>query len=195
MSEIATVAWLASALGVVSTALFVPSILPKVVTGSRWLAVAVVIVMGALWAVTWFVAQASPAQPGVLSTLAITAVAVAGATGGGPVATAALRLTDRRHDVAESRAEAASPDGEPASLATPDLLRGGAVVGLLERACVLALLLIGFSEGIAIVLGVKGVGRFGDLRSSPASERFIIGTLASVFWALLAYGAIRAVLT
>jgi hypothetical protein len=68
------------------------------------------------------------------------------------------------------------------------VLRGGAWVGYLERAAIAATLLAGWPEGMALVLAVKGVGRYPELRGpesvqSHAPETFIIGTLASVLWA------------
>jgi hypothetical protein len=73
------------------------------------------------------------------------------------------------------------------------VLRGGAWIGFLERVAVFAALIGRWPEGIAIVLAVKGLGRYPELRSgrSPGlAERFIIGTLVSVLWAALcAYAA------
>lgn len=74
------------------------------------------------------------------------------------------------------------------------VLRGGAWVGYLERAAISATLLAGWPEGMALVLAVKGVGRYPEL-TGPASvethapETFIIGTLASVLWAAACAGA------
>jgi hypothetical protein len=50
--------------------------------------------------------------------------------------------------------------------------------------------------GIAVVVAVKGLGRFPELRENPgASERFVIGTLASLVWsAAIGVGA-RALLS
>ncbi|GAA1736410.1 hypothetical protein GCM10009809_34530 [Isoptericola hypogeus] len=65
------------------------------------------------------------------------------------------------------------------------VLRGGTWIGLLERLSVTGTLLAGFPEGIAIVVAVKGLGRFSELREHPvASERFVVGTLASLVWAV-----------
>ena len=47
-------------------------------------------------------------------------------------------------------------------------------------------LVAGWPEGIAVVLAVKGLGRYPELRTaknSAVSERFIIGTFVSVLWA------------
>ncbi|GAA4891269.1 hypothetical protein GCM10025789_05090 [Tessaracoccus lubricantis] len=80
-------------------------------------------------------------------------------------------------------------------------LPGGRWVGILERIAIYACLVAGFPEGIAIVLAVKGLGRYADLKTTSASgtsrkgELFIIGTFASVLWAALwaglALGAVR----
>ncbi|MGW0232205.1 hypothetical protein ACWDWO_28170 [Actinopolymorpha singaporensis] len=63
------------------------------------------------------------------------------------------------------------------------VLRGGAWIGVLERAAIASCLLVGYGEGVAVVLAVKGLGRYPDLRASGAAERFIIGTFASLLWA------------
>ncbi len=69
------------------------------------------------------------------------------------------------------------------------VLRGGAWIGMLERAAITGSVLVGFPEGIAVVLAIKGLGRYPELREShpdrrsPAAERFIIGTLISYTWA------------
>jgi hypothetical protein len=88
-------------------------------------------------------------------------------------------------------------DGEHATqrgTSSGTVLRGGAWVGYLERAAISATLLAGWPEGMALVLAVKGVGRYPEL-VGPASvethapETFIIGTLASVLWAAACAGA------
>jgi len=74
----------------------------------------------------------------------------------------------------------AGPDGPAARAA----LRGGTWIGLLERLAVTACVLLGQPSGVAIVVAVKGLGRYPELRENPgASERFVIGTLASLVWA------------
>jgi hypothetical protein len=76
---------------------------------------------------------------------------------------------------------------DPAPVPTP--LRGGRVIGYLERIVVVAALSLQWPEAIAIVLAVKGLGRYPELREPGAAEQFIIGTLASVLWAAAAAGA------
>ncbi|AYY15738.1 hypothetical protein EF847_21475 [Actinobacteria bacterium YIM 96077] len=67
--------------------------------------------------------------------------------------------------------------------ADPDTLRGGTTIGALERAAVVITLLSGWPEGLALILAVKGFGRYPELRRPSAPERFIIGTFASILWA------------
>ena len=78
------------------------------------------------------------------------------------------------------------------------MLRGGAWIGALERLAVFAGLASGFPEGVAIVLALKGVGRFPDLRHDQGragtTERFIIGTFTSVLWAAACAGIVALVL-
>ncbi len=109
----------------------------------------------------------------------------------------------RRGPAADAAAEPAPEDPAveaPLELESPaSVLRGGAWIGYLERLAVAGTLLAGFPEGLALVLAVKGVGRYPELRdagdaarragrSADAPEEFIIGTLASVLWAAAAAG-------
>jgi hypothetical protein len=71
------------------------------------------------------------------------------------------------------------------------VLRGGAWTGALARAAVLTLLLAAWLEGLAIVLGIKGLGRYPELRAqhdTGVAERFIIATFTSVLWAAAVAG-------
>jgi hypothetical protein len=64
------------------------------------------------------------------------------------------------------------------------ILRGGAIIGILERLAVCLAILGGQPVAIAYVVAIKGLGRFAELKETPvAAERFIIGTLTSMFWA------------
>ncbi|HEY3438414.1 MAG TPA: hypothetical protein VGK35_12075 [Actinotalea sp.] len=78
----------------------------------------------------------------------------------------------------------ATPPGGPTGPQARDALRGGTWIGVLERLAITASLLAGYPGGIAFVIAVKGLGRYPELRDNPgASERFVIGTLASMLWA------------
>jgi hypothetical protein len=80
-------------------------------------------------------------------------------------------------------AGAATMASAPTGPADPRLLRGGLWIGVLERGAVVGAVLTGFTEGVALLLVVKGFGRYPELHSPPAAERFIIGTLVSILWA------------
>lgn len=106
-------------------------------------------------------------------TVRVLAIALA-MLGGGPVALAAVELA-RRRDSAEHAPGATAP--------AATALHGGTTIGLLERLAVAGTILAGFPEGIAIVVAIKGVGRFTELTTPETKERFMIGTLASLIWA------------
>lgn len=79
--------------------------------------------------------------------------------------------------------DAAAP-GAPAPNPSAQVLRGGLLIGFLERAAVAVAILTGQPIAIAYVVAIKGLGRYPELKDTPAaSERFIIGTLASMLWA------------
>ena len=136
--------------------------------GGLTLAVLLALAGGLAWA-------GGHARPPVAEVAAVAAVAAAVA-GGGPVATAVLRAADPA---------AVGVIGGPQD---PMILRGGAWIGVLERAAVAATLLAGSAEGLVVVLAVKGLGRYAELRTPAAAERFILGTLASALWAAACVG-------
>jgi hypothetical protein len=129
---------------------------------------------------------------------------VAAAIGGNHVTLAVFDAIDQGHidqghidqgPEEEAAVHSAEPSAaEPGSLRSAGaVLRGGAWIGILERLAVFATLAARWPEGIAVVLAVKGLGRYPELRTGHRpglAERFIIGTLVSVLWAgLCAYAA------
>ncbi|HEU4669008.1 MAG TPA: hypothetical protein VFS79_15255 [Arthrobacter sp.] len=84
-----------------------------------------------------------------------------------------------------------SPGTEPAA-ATQRILRGGAIIGILERLGVSLAILTGQPVAIAYIVAIKGLGRFAELKETPvAAERFIIGTLTSMLWAAGTAAAVK----
>ena len=71
-----------------------------------------------------------------------------------------------------------------------ELLRGGEVIGLLERLAVAGAIITGFPEALAVIIAIKGVGRFTELENGAVRERFIVGTLGSWIWAAAAAGPV-----
>ena len=139
-------------------------------------------------------ARVDPTDGWRLAAAVVLGVVVA-TTGGSLVVRAVFRLMRREFlparvaRVTAPSAEAApdAPAGET-SAEPGTVLRGGAWIGFLERAAVAATLLAGWPEGVALVLAVKGVGRYAELRETNAPEAFIIGTLTSLLWAAAAAG-------
>ncbi|MHA7155471.1 hypothetical protein [Arthrobacter sp. TMN-50] len=85
------------------------------------------------------------------------------------------------------------PAREPATPAQPaprpGVLRGGLVIGVLERLGVAGAILANEPVAIAYVVAIKGLGRYAELKETPAvAERFIIGTLTSLLWAAAVAG-------
>jgi F0F1-type ATP synthase membrane subunit c/vacuolar-type H+-ATPase subunit K len=106
-------------------------------------------------------------------------------SGGGPLTSAVLWLVDRGNTPKNSTQRAG------------EVLRGGAVIGALERGAIYAALVAGWPEGIAVVLAVKGLARYPELRApdqpgivtpQAVAERFIIGTFISVLWSVTCGG-------
>jgi hypothetical protein len=75
--------------------------------------------------------------------------------------------------------------------AVREVMRGGATIGYLERVAVTLGIIAGFPEAIAVIVALKGIGRFSELASAEARERFIIGTLASLVWACVVGALVR----
>ena len=141
---------------------------------SAWPAAVLVVALAVAALLAW---RAGPVAQGLAQAVVALGV-LAAVTGGGAVATAVLRLADPT-----SAATAGGPGD-------PEVLRGGAWIGVLERAAIAGTLLARWPEGLAVVLAVKGLGRYAELKAAAAAERFIIGTLASGLWAASCVGVV-----
>lgn len=147
-----------------------------------------------------FAWNARPPHDDLLADLGVALGMVAAVTAGAAVAIAVLHLADRSLGPVTSAAETSgSPeqagvrdDDTLGAIADPMTLRGGAWIGGLERIAVAVSLLARWPEGIAVVLAIKGVGRYPELHRPAASERFIVGTFTSVLWAVAVAGVMVA---
>jgi hypothetical protein len=151
---------------------------------------------GALAAALFIAAVPSVATPPAFAImLGLVSIALA-VIGGAPMAVLALNLAMKNSEpgknggiLVSNSTESAqtTPAGAVAGAgATPavhEVLRGGLTIGFLERFAVAGAILLGFPEAIAIVVAIKGVGRFTELSAPESRERFIIGTFASLIWA------------
>lgn len=87
------------------------------------------------------------------------------------------------------------PSDGPTGPRSREVLRGGTWIGILERLAITGSLLVAYPAAIAFVIAIKGLGRYPELRENPeASERFVIGTLASMLWAAAVGGAAQLLL-
>ncbi|MFP5252788.1 MAG: hypothetical protein ACLGH4_03215 [Actinomycetes bacterium] len=126
---------------------------------------------------------------GVLAAALLVDLFVVAVAGGGPLTATVLSLVDRG---LVGTAEGAHAE---------EVLRGGAWIGVFERAAVFATLAAGWPEGLAVVLALKGLGRYSELRADAAApsggqgaetrvatggvaERFLVGSFASMLWAV-----------
>jgi len=138
----------------------------------------------------------APAGVGVVLSLLCIALAI---VGGGPAVNLALGLAGGGSPAgdhggilvrAQDNATGSAVPSEPRR----EVLRGGATIGILERLAVAASIVAGHPEAIAVIVAVKGVGRFTELDASEARERFIIGTMMSLIWACASAALARVVL-
>jgi len=111
---------------------------------------------------------------------------VLGVTAGSPLTLFVVELTEK-HSVrvgAHGGILPASTERSAIGTSEPvkEVLRGGATIGYLERIAVIGCLAVGRVEGIAVIVAIKGLGRFSELDSPEARERFIIGTLVSLIF-------------
>jgi hypothetical protein len=141
----------------------------------RWL---VALAAGALVVAVLMVAVPHPAaSAGIASAVGVGALALS-AAGGGPAVMLVLALASRGSVTEGSHGGILVDEAKQ-----HEVLRGGTTIGVFERVATTAAIMAGFPEAVAVVVAIKGVGRFTELDAAEARERFIIGTLVSLVWA------------
>lgn len=104
--------------------------------------------------------------------------------GGGPAVQVVLAMATpggipgEHGGILVSKPDDAAPHGSKR-----EVLLGGRTIGMLERLATAGGIMAGFPTAIAVLVAIKGVGRFTELDAPEARERFIIGTLVSLIWA------------
>lgn len=136
--------------------------------------------LGILWTVYGGMATA-PGQ-GFLIAAGI-GLLLLGVIGGSPLVTLVLRLASRDSAALGSHGGILVEDDESPAPEKREILRGGMAIGYLERLALIGSALAGQIAAVAIIVAIKGLGRFSELENSEARERFIIGTLVSLIWA------------
>jgi hypothetical protein len=143
---------------------------------------------------------------GWVAALVVVAGLAVSAVGGWALTKLVLHLASRSPDA--GRPAPPGPDGAvllraplrasdgPEGPGARAVLRGGTWIGILERLATTAALAAGQPALLAVVVAVKGLGRYPELRDNPgASERFVVGTLASLLWAAAVGLGLRWLLT
>ena len=133
--------------------------------------------------VAWLSAISGPLTP-PWSWIAAGIGAIAAVLGGNAVVLSVFGLAD-----------ASARPGSPRVQRT--ILRGGAWIGALERLAMVGTVLAGWPEGIAAIVAVKAFARYPELKTGQgtgATERFIIGTFASLGWAAACAGIVMILL-
>lgn len=156
------------------------------------------IVASALVVLSLIVVVVSPINVPLIMGLIVALLGTAvGVLGGNPATRRILEIAThgRVRDGANGGiildADAAGVDDALATTPGTEVLRGGTTIGYLERLSVVIALIAGYPEAIAIVVAIKGVGRFSELAAAEARERFIIGTLSSLLWACVLGALVR----
>lgn len=163
-----TVLTLVVAGGVVFSVLSVKGERWTVITTAAFLLVAVVMV-----------GLPHPKGPALLGAVIALGALVISAFGGSPAVKTVLSLATRQVEGVAGGVLVSTPNTDQKR----EVLRGGLTIGLLERIATTASILAGVPQAIAVVIAIKGVGRFSELGASDAQERFIIGTFVSLGWA------------
>jgi hypothetical protein len=148
-----------------------------------WIALPIVAVLALVLALR-VIGLPLPEEPWFSPALGAALVALA-TVGGGPLVAFVLRVLVKtpqrpgRHGgiVTENRKRNKIGKGES------EVLRGGTTIGYLERFALAGAVLVGQPAAVAVIVAIKGLGRFTELDSAAARERFIIGTLLSFTWA------------
>jgi hypothetical protein len=104
-----------------------------------------------------------------------------GTIGGNPIAALVLRFATRATTLGTHGGILVMDANSPAPIR--EILRGGTTIGYIERFGLIVGMLAGQPEVIAVIVAIKGLGRFSELENAAARERFIIGTLVSLAWA------------
>lgn len=176
----------AIALSVLALALLVGGLIAAAYASvsGRYRLVTVSAAVVALW-LFWALLGGPQAMPHpVLLVLAGVLLAAIGIVAGNPLAVLVLSLATR-DSVPGAHGGIIVDTAADGGHVAREVLRGGMTIGYLERLAIVGCIMAGQFAGVAVVVAIKGLGRFSELENAEARERFIIGTLVSFIWAVL----------
>jgi hypothetical protein len=185
--------------GILSIFLFLAlcAALALIVVGMRRPAGVPLVVAGCLIVLSLLVVVVAPVNiPGILGLVIMLLGVTLAVLGGSPVTRQVLTIATHGRitegDNGGIMLKGPAIEGQSAADApVREVLRGGTTIGYLERLAVAVAIVAGFPEALAVVVAIKGIGRFSELAAAEARERFIIGTLASLLWACVIAGLVR----
>ncbi|QCR19588.1 hypothetical protein [Agrococcus sp. SGAir0287] len=134
-----------------------------------------------------------------MQVVAVALLTAAGTAHGAAVVPMVFRIADPPR----SRLDAPGSEPRPTSDLVPprNSMRGGTMIGVLERAATILAIAAGEPTIIAAVVAIKAVGRFAELAGDDAQaaarmrERFLVGSLASLaiagLWGVAAWSLVR----
>jgi hypothetical protein len=117
-------------------------------------------------------------------TVLLFAIAILGVLAGSPLSIWVLRTTEHAAVILGPSGGILVPPARSHTGPQREILRGGATIGYLERIAIVGAVAVGHADVVAAIIAIKGLGRFTELSTSEARERFIIGTLVSMIWAV-----------
>ncbi len=94
-------------------------------------------------------------------------------------------LVVEKGSCAAGRGPSEAETGRPGGAAETQAYRMGMMIGRLERALVLTLVLFGQWGALGLVLAAKSIARFRELESQGFSDYYLIGTLWSILIAVV----------
>jgi len=158
--------------------------------GRHWLVVpAAIPVMAIIIAGLFGPATAAP-HPALAVTAGV-GLTLLGVIGGSPIVSVLLgAATTRGNAQLGAHGGILVRDVRSPAPAQREILRGGTTIGYLERFALIGSVVAGQPGAVAVIVAVKGLGRYSELENELARERFIIGSLASLTWAGLCTAAI-----
>lgn len=138
-------------------------------------------------------------DPAWLQVLVVAAIAAAGTAHGASVVTVVFRLADP--PASRLDAPGSEPRQQPDLAPPKNSMRGGWMIGVLERASTILAIAVAEPTIIAAIVAIKAVGRFGELAGDAQGaaarmrERFLVGSLASLtvagLWGVAAWLLVR----
>ena len=121
-----------------------------------------------------------------LQVLVVAGMTAAGTAHGASVVHVVFRLADPPSLAARLDSPGSQPRSKP-DLAPPQgTMRGGSMIGVLERASSILAIAVAEPTILAAIVAIKAVGRFGELSgdglgaAARMRERFLVGSLASL---------------